>query len=135
MALGGGARRQEFLQELGREVRAVRPRDRAHLRVHAHLREDRCVPQRLEHLALQLRCEIDLALGAVAEAEPEGRVSTDTAARSPAQPERDAERPRASAVIQPRREAERRDAVGTSPIIVRRSLNLRDAHMSGPVAA
>ena len=59
------------MEHVGVQVGAVRPHDRSELFVHAHLsKELRIVAERFEHGSPQLSFEVDLAHGAVVEAEP-----------------------------------------------------------------
>lgn len=53
------------------EVGSIGPRDGAQLVVYPHLRKVVGIGQRLEHRAMQLPCEIDVACAAVAEAKPQ----------------------------------------------------------------
>lgn len=59
------------VQHEGIEVGSVGPDDGAQLVVHSHLREVVRIGQRLEHRAMQLVREIDVARAAVAKAKPE----------------------------------------------------------------
>jgi hypothetical protein len=59
------------VQYEGIEVGSVGPNNGAQLVIHSHLREVAGIGQRLEHGAMQLSREIDIARTAVAEAKPE----------------------------------------------------------------
>lgn len=58
-------------QELGGEIRSIRPGQREELRVHATEPEIFQASQRLENRALEAGAQVDLATGAVAESQPD----------------------------------------------------------------
>jgi hypothetical protein len=62
---------EQAAQELRREIRSVWPRNSADFRIHAYRSECRRVSKRLENRACELVTQVDLALGAIAESEPE----------------------------------------------------------------
>ena len=62
---------QQAVQELRREVCTVWPSDGVHFRIHANRSECGRISERLEDRPSELLTEIDLALGAAAETEPE----------------------------------------------------------------
>jgi hypothetical protein len=56
------------MQELRREIRSIRPDDRAELRVQTNAAKCDLIAERLEHWALQLVAQVDLAGEAIVEA-------------------------------------------------------------------
>ena len=60
-----------MVEHVGIDVRAIGPSDRAELRIHLHLAEERGVgTQRLEDRATQVRRQIDDPLRAIGKHEP-----------------------------------------------------------------
>src|SRR5579871_3689176 len=68
---GSGRHAHVVVQELGRQIRAVRPREGVKLRVELELSEQSQIAKRLEHRAVKFFLEVDLPCRLIAEPQPD----------------------------------------------------------------